>query len=88
MSASDLDASSERIINYLGDNYGVPINAVFFRYFRDGESEFLTRTWLVDPKEAVSGERRQGKRRQGKQEPWNKRDFYVSLGEGERRNLG
>ena len=28
--ASELDSSSERIIDYLGDNYGVPINAVFF----------------------------------------------------------
>ena len=32
--ASELDASTERIINYLSDNYGVPINAVFFRFFR------------------------------------------------------
>jgi len=78
--SSELDPSSERIINYLGDNYGVPINAVFFRYFQDGDGEYLTRTWLIDPKEAVTKER--GKK---KQEPWNGRDFYVSLGEGEER---
>ena len=31
--AAELDSSSERIINYLSDNFGVPINAMFFRYF-------------------------------------------------------
>lgn len=79
--SSELDPSSERIINYLGDNYGVPINAVFFRYFKDGESEYLTRTWLIDPKEAITKDR--GKK---KQEPWNGRDFYVSQGEYDDQN--
>lgn len=77
--ASELDPSSERIIDYLSDSYGVPINAVFFRYLRDGDREYLTRTWLIDPKETPAKE-------QKKQEPWNKRDFYVSLGEGDRRS--
>ena len=76
--ASDLDPSTERIIGYLSDSYGVPLNAVFFRYFKDGEREYLTRTWLVDPREAeakASGTRKQ------KGEPWNGRDFYVTLGD-------
>ena len=35
--ASELDASTERIVGYLFSQYGVPVNAVFFRYFVDGE---------------------------------------------------
>jgi hypothetical protein len=82
--ASDLDPSTERIINYLVDNYGVPVNAVFFRFFRDEGRDYLARTWLIDPKEA---ERKasQSKVKKGG-EPWNGRDFYVSLGEGDHRN--
>src|SRR5215218_7804186 len=37
--ASELDNITERIIGYLSTNYGVPINAVFFRHFREGENE-------------------------------------------------
>jgi hypothetical protein len=81
--ASELDPSTERIINYLSDNYGVPVNAVFFRYFRDGDSEFLTRSWLIDPLEVEAKASRATK--QKKRESWNGRDFYVSLGEGPRR---
>lgn len=32
--APRLDASAERIINYLSQRYGVQINAVFFQYVR------------------------------------------------------
>lgn len=81
--ASELDSSTERIISYLSDNYGVPVNAVFFRFFRDDDREYLARTWLVEPEEA---ERKasQSKSRKGS-EAWNGRDFYISLGEGEHR---
>jgi hypothetical protein len=82
--ASELDSSTERIINYLSDNYSVPINAVFFRFFRDDGRDYLTRTWLIDPEEV---ERKVSKSKVKKgSEPWNGRDFYVSLGEGEHRN--
>ncbi len=82
--ASELDASTERIINYLSDNYGVPINAVFFRYFRDAGQRYLTRTWLLDP-EQVEQKASKSKAKKGS-EPWNGRDFYISLGESEHRN--
>jgi hypothetical protein len=82
--ASELDASTERIINYLSDNYGVPINAVFFRFFRDGGQAYLTRTWLIDP-EQVEQKASKSKAKKGS-EPWNGRDFYISLGESEHRN--
>ncbi len=81
--ASELDPSTERIINYLTDNYGVPINAVFFRFFRDDGRDYLARTWLIAPEEA---ERKTSKSKVKKgSEAWNGRDFYVSLGEGEHR---
>ncbi|MCH8151602.1 MAG: DUF91 domain-containing protein [Planctomycetes bacterium] len=82
--ASDLDASTERIIDYLSDNYGVPINAVFFRYFREGSAEYLARSWLIDPQEAEA-KADKAIRKKGR-EPWNGRDFYVSLGEYPSRN--
>jgi hypothetical protein len=80
--ASELDASTERIVSYLSD-YGVPVNAVFFRYFKDDGHEYLARSWLIDPLEAEGRARRSGTRRH--QPVWNGRDFYVSFGEGERR---
>jgi Endonuclease NucS len=51
--ASAIDTSSERIINYLSDQYGVDINAATFHYFRmDDGQEFLARLFLIQP-EAV-----------------------------------
>ena len=48
--ASEIDSSSERIINYLSDSYGVAINAMTFQYFRDGDGkEFLARVFLLEP---------------------------------------
>jgi len=47
-----IDESSERIIKYLSDTYGVPINAATFGYFRDENgTELLARTFLVEPAE-------------------------------------
>jgi hypothetical protein len=77
--AADLDSSSERIINYLNENYGVPINTVFFRYFKDDDREYLTRTWLIEPRIA---EIKASKGKKSVQEAWNQKDFYVSQGEG------
>jgi len=48
--ASDIDSSSERIINYLSESYGVAINAIKFQYFRNNQNdEFLARIFLIDP---------------------------------------
>jgi len=72
--AGELDDSTERIINYLSEEYGVAINAVFFRFFRDDGNEYLTRAWLIDPGEAeVKVVEKRG------EEPWNG-EFYVSFG--------
>jgi hypothetical protein len=76
--ASQLDPASDRIVTYLADRYGVPLNAVFFRYFVDGPSEYLARTWLISPEEA---EVRRPRGTGGAHiRPWNGRDFYVVLG--------
>lgn len=79
--ASELDPSTERIISYLSDSYGVPINALFFQYFRDNGNEYLARTWLIDPEEAEVKSSKSASRK--KSEPWNGRDFYISFGEHE-----
>lgn len=40
--AAALDASSERIINYLNDKAKIPVNAVFFTVFEDGTNQYLS----------------------------------------------
>lgn len=83
--AAELDHASERIINYLSDNFGVPINAVFFQYFKDGGAEYLSRTWLIDPQEA---EVKTSKSTSSKKtETWNGQDYYVSYGDDGDGNL-
>lgn len=77
--AAELDDSTERIINYLTE-CGVAVNAVFFRFFKDGESEYLSRAWLIEPDqvEAKIEEKRE-------KLPWNG-EFYVSFGSAPNRN--
>lgn len=75
--ASELDPSTERIVDYLTD-FEIPINVVFFRYLKDGDAEFLARSWLADP--ATTEAKTTKKKR-----PWNGRDFYISFGDGNSR---
>ena len=72
--ASELDDSTERIITYLADEYGVAINAAFFRYFKDEEREYLSRAWLSSP-DAVEAKVVE----QRTKLPWNG-EYYVSFG--------
>jgi hypothetical protein len=72
--ASQFDATSERIVEYLAEVHEVAINAIFFRVFKDGDREYLTRAWLRDPSDVdiesaavVKGD-------------WNG-EFYVSFGD-------
>lgn len=62
----------------------MPINAVFFRYFRDGSAEYLSRSWLIDPQDSGTSDGG-GTGRRG-QEPWNGSDFYVNHGPFDRRD--
>ncbi len=75
--ASELDPSTERVVAYLAEHYGVQINAVFFQVFKDGAAEYLVRAWLrepatieaaAEPRKAVGGA------------GWNG-EYYVSFGE-------
>lgn len=50
--ASKIDSSSERIVEYLSNTYGVGINAATFQYFKDKGTEFLARVFLIEPSEA------------------------------------
>lgn len=77
--ASALDAPTERIVRYLVEQHGVPINVAFFRYFMDGSSEYLARTWLL-PEAAASEEVRRPVTRSATREPWNRTDMYVAFG--------
>jgi hypothetical protein len=52
--ASALDASSERIVQYLSEYHDVAINAVFFTVFDDGNGQVLTRSWLLDPEQVTT----------------------------------
>ena len=79
--AATLDASSERIINYLNDR-GVAINVLFFQVFDHGQGQLLSRAWLIDPGEVQVQAASSGPR--GEKEPWNG-EFYVSFGADENR---
>lgn len=47
---SQIDGSSERIMSYLSDSYGVNINAATFRYFKSNDGqELLARVFSLEP---------------------------------------
>jgi len=76
--ASSLDASTERIVNYL-NKMDVAINVIFFQVFQDGDNQYLSRAWLIDPIET------EGKATVGATSTkgeWNG-EFYVSFGADE-----
>lgn len=75
--ATDLDASSERIVTYLR-GFGVPVNAVFFSYLEDDDRRYLARSWLAASDD--DGAAKSTTPRQGKRAPWNGLDWYVSFG--------
>lgn len=81
--ASELDASTERIITYLNDRHGVAINAVFFSAFEDGGNRYLSRAWMIDPQETQQLASTNSTK--GSKEPWNG-EFYVSFGHDHQRH--
>lgn len=72
--AAELDDATERIVDYLTEAHDVPVNAVFFRLFRDGGSEYLTRAWLREPAQPGEVSPAQDERE------WNG-ESYVNFGE-------
>lgn len=77
--ASELDASSERIVHYLSSEYDININCIFFDFFKEENQEFLGRSWLMDPEEIE--ERAKSK----KSTEWSG-IYFVNIGEGAHRN--
>ena len=61
--ASSLDASTQRIVEYLADTQGVDINAATFSYFNVAGGEFVARSMLLDDDEDLPGRRRRVTRR-------------------------
>jgi hypothetical protein len=59
--ASQIDTSSERIIKYLSDTYGVNINAATFQYFKEENGpELLARVFLIEPAQVELQSRTKG----------------------------
>lgn len=75
--AADLDADSQRIVTYLAEQYAVPINVVFFRYFTDGDREYVARTWLING----SDDTRHARGASGPKPAWSGEDWYVNFGD-------
>ncbi len=50
--ATEIDNSTERIVNYLSDSYGVDINMITFQFFQEEDgSSFVTRVFSIEPEE-------------------------------------
>ncbi len=77
--ASELDDSSERIIQYLASACSLDINVVFFTCFQNNGIELVGRSWLMDPEEV---EERSDSRRKV---PWSG-FWFINVGENEHRN--
>lgn len=74
--ASKMDKSTERIITYLNNKYGVPVNILFFSVFYHGNERLLSRAWLIDESEPAPVKLNKN--------DWNG-EYYVSFGEGPER---
>lgn len=74
--ATELDASSERIVQYLSKR-NVPINVLCFQIFQAGEQQLLSRSWLLDP---VKTQVNAASATERHSEPWNG-EFYCSFGD-------
>jgi len=79
--ATELDASSERIVEYLSKR-DIPINVLCFQIFQLGEQQLLSRSWLLDP---VQTQANAVSTSEGHVEPWNG-EFYCSFGDSKSRS--
>lgn len=79
--AAALDDSTERIVSYLSER-DIPINVLCFQVFANGDDQFLSRTWLLDP---MLTQASAATTPSGAKEPWNG-EFYCSYGHSETRS--
>lgn len=77
--ASEFDASSKRIVEYLAEEHGVSINTAFFNMFEENGEQLLATDWLMDQQEVV--ERSENK----KKLPWSGQ-WYANVGDGSHRS--
>jgi len=77
--ASEFDDSSQRIVEYLAEEYQANINAIFFSVFDDGHGKILGRAWLLDPEDV------QEKSDTRKRPPWSG-FWFVNAGDGPHRS--
>lgn len=73
---AELDSDSERVVQFLAERYAVPINVLFFRYLKDGDAEYLSRAWMIDPLQAEERAAHESAKKSG--EVWNGQDFVVN----------
>lgn len=72
--ASELDAASRRIVEYLSDQYGVNINTLFFNVFAHNGELLLATDWMID-QESVTEKARA--RRESAWSGW----YFVNAGD-------
>lgn len=77
--AASVDNGTERIVRFLNESFGVPINVVFFRHFVDGGVSYLARPWLVDQEAQATTP--SGTKQRKSRETWNGHDWYVLFGD-------
>ena len=77
--ASEMDSSTERILDYL-NRYEIPLNIAFFRIFEHDGKRLLSRAWLLDPEETQASPTPPSEK-----VPWNG-EFYCSFGHDDSRD--
>jgi len=77
--AASVDSATERIVTYLNESFGVPINVVFFRHFEDRGASYLARSWLVSHESEIAP--KTPSRAVRTREAWNGSDWYASFGD-------
>ena len=79
--SSAVDSRTERIVRYLAER-DVPINLLSFDVFDHGDTQLLSRAWLIDPVEAQASA---SEKLRGEREPWNG-EFYACFGHDKARS--
>lgn len=77
--ASEFDASSRRIVEYLAEQHGLSINAAFFNVFDENGQQYLATDWLLDQETVVE-------RAVARDKPLWSGIWYVNAGEGPTRS--
>ncbi|HWQ51447.1 MAG TPA: endonuclease NucS domain-containing protein [Terriglobales bacterium] len=75
--AAKMDKSTERIITYLNETYGVPLNILFFSVFSHNDEKLLSRVWLIDETEPAPNKTASAE--------WNG-EYYISYGVDQNRS--